>query len=80
MVNCLPESGCLQLKSAAELEGIVRCVVVLREGAGAGVYGQSVRRRLSFPLGRYTTVFRHRYIVSWHVFMKSNFRTDRRNT
>jgi len=27
------------------------------EGTGAGVYGQSVKRRLSFPLGRYTTVF-----------------------
>jgi ribonuclease HI len=25
--------------------------------AGSGVYGQPVRRRLSFPLGRYTTVF-----------------------
>jgi hypothetical protein len=24
---------------------------------GDGVYGQSVRRRLSFPLGRYKTVF-----------------------
>jgi ribonuclease HI len=27
------------------------------EGTGAGVYGQSVKRRLSFSLGRYTTVF-----------------------
>jgi ribonuclease HI len=27
------------------------------EGTGAGVYGQSVKRRLSYPLGRYTTVF-----------------------
>jgi hypothetical protein len=26
-------------------------------GAGAGVYGQSVGRRLSFSLGRYATVF-----------------------
>jgi len=29
----------------------------MREGTRAGVYGQSVRRRLSFSLGRYTTVF-----------------------
>jgi hypothetical protein len=27
------------------------------EGTGAGVYGQSVKRRLGFPLGRYATVF-----------------------
>ena len=27
------------------------------EGTGAGVFGQSVKRRLSFSLGRYTTVF-----------------------
>ena len=29
----------------------------MREGTGAGVFGESVRRRLSFFLGRYTTVF-----------------------
>jgi len=29
----------------------------MREGIGAGVYGQSVGRRLSFSLGRYATVF-----------------------
>jgi hypothetical protein len=29
----------------------------MREGTGAGVYRQSVRRRLSFSVGRYTTVF-----------------------
>jgi len=29
----------------------------MKEGTGAGVYGQSVRRRISFPRGRYTTVF-----------------------
>jgi hypothetical protein len=27
------------------------------EGTGAGVYGQSVNRRLSISLGKYTTVF-----------------------
>ena len=29
----------------------------MKEGTGAGVYGQSVKRRLSFSLGRYATVF-----------------------
>jgi len=29
----------------------------MREGTGAGVFGQSVGRRLSFSLGRYATVF-----------------------
>ena len=29
----------------------------MKEGTGAGVFGQSVKRRLSFSLGRYTTVF-----------------------
>ena len=29
----------------------------MKEGTGAGVYGQSVKRRISFSLGRYTTVF-----------------------
>jgi len=29
----------------------------IKEGTGAGVYGQSVGRRLSFSLGRYATVF-----------------------
>ena len=29
----------------------------MREGTGAGVYGQSVGRRLSFSLDKYATVF-----------------------
>jgi len=29
----------------------------MRKGTGAGVYGQSVRRRLSFSVGRYVRVF-----------------------
>jgi len=29
----------------------------MREGTGAGVYGQSVGRRLGFSLGRYVTIF-----------------------
>jgi hypothetical protein len=50
------------------------------EGAGAGVYGQSVGRRLSFSLCRYATVFRPRYMLSWPVLMKFNFRIGWRNT
>jgi len=48
-------------------------------GAGAGVYGQSVRRRLSFSLGRYAILF-HLSMLSFLVFMKFNFRIDQRNT
>jgi hypothetical protein len=29
----------------------------MKGGPGAGVYGQSLRRRLSFSLGKYATVF-----------------------
>jgi len=29
----------------------------MREGTGAGAYGESVERRLSFSIGRYATVF-----------------------
>jgi hypothetical protein len=29
----------------------------MNDGTGAGVYGQSVRRRLNFSLGRHATVF-----------------------
>jgi hypothetical protein len=29
----------------------------MREGTGVGVYGQSVKRRLCFSMGRYATVF-----------------------
>ena len=36
---------------------IIRSEVNLREGTGARVYGQSVRRRLSSSLGKYATVF-----------------------
>jgi hypothetical protein len=29
----------------------------MKGGTGAGIYGQSLRRRLSFSLGKYATVF-----------------------
>jgi hypothetical protein len=51
----------------------------MREGSRAAVYGQSVGRRLSFSLKRYVQSFRLRYMLSWHVFMKFNFRIDQRN-
>jgi ribonuclease HI len=42
-----------------EVKGLVWYIVVskMMEGTGEGVYGQSIKRRLSYPLGRYTTVF-----------------------
>jgi hypothetical protein len=52
-------------------------------GAGAGVYGQSVGRRLSFSLGRYATVFQaevYAILASWPVLMRFNPRIDQRNT
>jgi ribonuclease HI len=45
--------------SPPEIKGLV-CYTdgsKMKEGTGAGVFGQSVQRRLSFSLGRYTTVF-----------------------
>jgi hypothetical protein len=39
------------------------------EGTGAGVYGQSVNRRLSIPLGKYATVFQAEvYVILACVF------------
>jgi hypothetical protein len=52
----------------------------MREGNRAGVYGQSLGRKLSFSLGRYTALFRLRYRLSWPLFTKFNLRTDWRNT
>jgi hypothetical protein len=41
------------------VKGLVRFTdgFKMREGTGAGFYGKSLGRRLSFSLGRYTTVF-----------------------
>jgi ribonuclease HI len=43
----------------SEVKGLVwyRDVSKMKGGTGAGVYGQSLRRRLSFSLGKYATVF-----------------------
>jgi hypothetical protein len=50
------------------------------EETEAGVYGQSVGRMLSFSLRRHATVFRLRYMLSWPVLIKFNFRIDQRST
>jgi hypothetical protein len=41
----------------------------MKEGDGAGVYGQSVRRRFSFSLEK-LKCFRLRYMLSWSAIMK----------
>jgi hypothetical protein len=45
--------------SPSEIKGLVWYTdgSKMKEGTRAGVYGQSLKRRLSFSLGRYTTVF-----------------------
>jgi hypothetical protein len=45
--------------SPPKIKGLIRYTdgSRMKEGTGAGVYGQSVERRLSFSVGRYTTVF-----------------------
>jgi ribonuclease HI len=51
----------------------------MKEGTGAGVYGQSVKRRLSFSLGRYTTVFQAEIyaIVACAYEIKSHNRPEK---
>jgi ribonuclease HI len=43
--------------SSMSLDPIYSRIVLYNWGTGAGVYGQSLRRRLSFSLGKYATVF-----------------------
>jgi hypothetical protein len=40
------------------------------EGTGTGVYGQSLRRRLSISVGKYATVFQLVCMQSWPALMK----------
>jgi len=51
----------------------------MREGTGAGVYGQLVRRRLSFSLGRYATVFQEEIyaILAYASEIKSQNRPEK---
>jgi hypothetical protein len=51
-----------------------------KDGTRAGVYGQSVGRRLSISLGRYATVCSLKYMLSWLVLMKFNCMGDQRST
>jgi len=53
------------------VKGLVWCTdgSKMREGTRAGVYGQSVGRRLSFSLGRYAIVFQPEiYAILAHVY------------
>jgi hypothetical protein len=50
-------------------------------GAGAGVFGNFLGRRLSISVGKYVTVFQaERYMLSWPVFTKFRLMLDQRNT
>jgi hypothetical protein len=49
------------------------------EGIRAGVYGQSVNRRLSIPLSKHATVFQAEVYAILAVFMKLKLRISQRN-
>jgi ribonuclease HI len=47
----------------------------MKGGTGAGVYGQPLRRRLSFSLGKYATVFQaeiHAILACAHEIQSQN--------
>jgi hypothetical protein len=50
----------------------------MQRGTGAGVYRQSVRRRLSLTLGRYATVFQAEVLPFWPVHMILKFMEHQR--
>jgi hypothetical protein len=50
------------------------------EGTGTGVYGQSVNRRLSIPLGKHATVFQVEVYAILAVFLKLKPKIGRRDT
>jgi len=50
------------------------------EGTGAGIYGQSVGRRLSISLGRYAIVFKAKIHAILDDVMKFKQMVDQRNT
>jgi hypothetical protein len=55
----------------APVEGLVWFIdgSRMKGGTGAGVYGQSVRRRLSISLGKYATVFQAKiYAILAYVY------------
>ena len=51
----------------------------IKEGTGAGVYGQSVGRRLSISLGRCATVFHAEIYAIWLMLMKFKQMVDQIN-
>jgi hypothetical protein len=51
----------------------------MREGTRAGVYGQSVGRRLSFSLGRYVTVFQAEICAFLACVYEIQLQIDQRN-
>jgi len=50
------------------------------EGTGAGIYGQSVRRKLSISLGRYATVFQAKIYAILDDVVKFKQMVEQRNT
>ena len=52
----------------------------MREGTGAGIYGQSVGRWLSFSLDRYETVFQPEIYAILACVYEIKLRIDQRNT
>jgi hypothetical protein len=52
----------------------------MKEGTRAGVFGQSVQRRLSFSLGRYTTVFQAEICAILACVHEIQFQNRQRNT
>jgi len=50
----------------------------MKQGTGAGVYGQSVGRRLSFCLGRYATVFQAEIFAILACVHEIQFQLDQR--
>jgi len=48
--------------------------------SGAGVYGQSLGRRLNISLRLYATVFQAEIYAIWHVLLKFKWAADQRST
>jgi hypothetical protein len=59
---------------------LVYILVSVVGGIVAGVYEQSVGRRLSFSLGKYAKSFRPKYLLPWPVYMTSKPMEYQRNT
>jgi len=51
----------------------------MMEGTGAGVYGQSLGRRLSIPVGKHATVFQAEVYAILACVMKFKLKGDQRS-